>query len=198
MPIIDFFRHGETVAPGVLAGRTDIALSDAGAAAVLSLTREMRWDGVVSSPRIRARQSADAVAARLGVGLDIDPRFAEIDLGLWDGRALSELMADAEIGPKLKAYYSDPSTLAPPDGETFQAFQVRVGDGVVALAKRPEAHLVCFAHAGSIRAAMAHALAIPFAKLWGVRIAYATRVRLNLGYDESSGVWGEILEIAQP
>ncbi len=89
MTIVDLLRHGETERPDVLAGRTDLALSDAGWRQFERQTANGGWDAIVSSPLKRAREAAERLSTAQGFALDIDPDWQEIDFGDWDGQRAS-------------------------------------------------------------------------------------------------------------
>ncbi|MFA5949573.1 MAG: histidine phosphatase family protein [Hyphomicrobium sp.] len=197
MPVVDFLRHGETVTPGALLGRTDAPLSPAGWKQIERQTTGRDWGAVVSSPLMRARAAAAVVARSRGLVLEVDPRWSEIDFGDWDGKERAALGGDAATAALLAAFYRDPTTLAAPNGERYQQVADRVGAALEALATREETILV-IAHGGTIRTALSLALDMPLAKLWGLRIDCGTRVRLTLGQSPQHGLWGEITEIAQP
>jgi alpha-ribazole phosphatase len=197
MTIVDLLRHGETERPDVLAGRTDLALSEEGWLQFERQTAEREWDAVVSSPLKRARDAAERLSNAQGFALDIDPDWQEIDLGDWDGRAFAELRGDPATAQCLAEAMRDPTLLAAPNGETFDQVKARVASALGRLVERPGPVLVV-AHAGSIRTAISLACNIPTAALWAVRIDYGTLVRLNIGRHESHGLWGEIIEVRQP
>ena len=95
-----FLRHGPTEwnEAGRIQGRRDVPLA---ARARESLSRRRlpsrlgegrRW---ISSPLLRARQTAQALGAE---ALEIEPRLIEMDWGEWEGRslpALREALGDA-------------------------------------------------------------------------------------------------------
>ena len=95
-----FLRHGPTEwnEAGRIQGRRDVPLT-ARARASLSRRRlpdrlgeEYRW---ISSPLLRARQTAQALGA---AEVEIEPRLVEMDWGEWEGRslpALREALGDA-------------------------------------------------------------------------------------------------------
>jgi alpha-ribazole phosphatase len=39
---------------------------------------------------------------------------------------------------------------------------------------------------------------MPFTNLWSIRIDYGTRIALRVERDAGAGLWGEIIEVAQP
>src|SRR5689334_13352735 len=49
---------------------------------------------VQSSPQLRARQSAEIIAARYRLPVDIAAALDEVDVGDWTGRSFSQLEAD--------------------------------------------------------------------------------------------------------
>lgn len=197
MTIVDLLRHGETERPDMLAGRTDLSLSDAGWSEFERQTAGGSWEAVVSSPLKRAREAAERLSAAQGFVLDIDPDWREIDLGDWDGQVLTELKRDPATAQRLAEIMRDPTLLAAPNGETFDQVTTRVSSALGRLVERPGPVLVV-AHAGTIRTAISLACNVPMAALWSLRIGYGTLVRLNIGRHDVHGLWGEIVEVRQP
>lgn len=75
-------------------GRSDIPLDDHGRAQADAAGRALAvvvWDGVVSSPLARARQTAQIVGSHLpGLENDVDARLGERDYGEAEGLAVAE------------------------------------------------------------------------------------------------------------
>ncbi|WP_430645187.1 histidine phosphatase family protein [Agromyces sp. GXS1127] len=111
-------RHGQTDwnLRGLMQGRTDIPLNATGrsqAEATVALLDPADWDLVVSSPLIRARETAAILADGLGlsVGAEYDA-LVEQDFGdaegtlvseideRWPGRAFPGKEPDEEVGPR--------------------------------------------------------------------------------------------------
>ena len=89
-------RHGRTAhnATGRIQGQLDVPLDDVGraqAVAVADALIEASPYAVVSSDLARARDTAEPVAARSGVALDLDARLREIDLGAWQGMSVDDV-----------------------------------------------------------------------------------------------------------
>ena len=100
---------------------TETGLAQAAAAATSLGAREV--DVVVCSPLARARQTAIAAAAQHGLDVTVDERLTETDFGAWEGLTFAEASSrDPEVH---RAWLTDTS-LAPPDGESFDAVAVRV------------------------------------------------------------------------
>ena len=131
-------RHPETDArhKGVCVGATDAALSAAGLASVPNLVHRLaalKPARVVSSDLARCRVVADALAARLGLAVGVEPRLRERDFGAWEARtwqAIFEETGDAMDGLMTADW-------APPGGESNAQLLARcaawlseLGDGV--------------------------------------------------------------------
>ena len=93
-------RHGETEwnRAGRWQGHADMPLTEIGRAQALALAAKLRelgepFDAVYSSDLARARDTASAVAAALGVVAIDDPAWREIDVGRWSGSSRDEIRA---------------------------------------------------------------------------------------------------------
>ena len=95
--LIDLLRHGATDREGYLDGKTDHPLSAEGWAQFKSQTDHRNWSSIVSSPLLRAREAAEALAKARNLALRIDEDLTELDLGAWEGRRKSELEAEPAI-----------------------------------------------------------------------------------------------------
>jgi len=90
-------RHGETAlnAAGVLRGRLDPELDSTGRQEAMALAEVLARENVqliVTSPLRRAVATAQAVATRVSLDLEIDPRFIDRDYGAWAGHAREEVI----------------------------------------------------------------------------------------------------------
>ncbi|MHB8328315.1 MAG: histidine phosphatase family protein, partial [Acidimicrobiales bacterium] len=114
-------RHGETEANAakLLSGRAESPLTDRGRAQAAALGAVLGGAArVVSSPLARARESA--VALGLGVGIEVDDRWVEIDYGEYDGRALASVSDDVWRRWRAEAGFR------PPGGESLADVGARV------------------------------------------------------------------------
>lgn len=124
---------------------------------------------VVSSPKLRCRQTAEAAGCRPA----IEPRLSECDFGRWEGLAYAALDAGEHRG-----WLADPDA-APHGGESLRAFSVRIAawlEDVDAADRRP---LVAFTHAGVIRAAIVHALGASCDVFWRLSVTPLSIVELG-------------------
>src|SRR5262245_61520852 len=78
-------------------GSSDIPLNDTGrgqAVEAAEVLRPIAWDAIVSSPLVRARETAEIVARELGLPLGPSyPQFVERDYGSFEGENASECIA---------------------------------------------------------------------------------------------------------
>ncbi|MHB1836543.1 MAG: histidine phosphatase family protein [Solirubrobacteraceae bacterium] len=124
---------------------------------------------VVSSPKLRCRQTAEAAGCRPA----IEPRLSECDFGRWEGLAYAALDAGEHRG-----WLADPDA-APHGGESLRAFCARIAAWLQDVDPAEARPLVAFTHAGVIRAAVVHALGAPFAAFWRLSVAPLSIVELG-------------------
>lgn len=93
-----FIRHGQTDwnRDDRLQGSSDIPLNDVGrtqAHDAAEILRDQDWQVVVSSPLLRARETAEIIAADLGIELGPSlPLLIERDYGAHEGESSSEIV----------------------------------------------------------------------------------------------------------
>lgn len=130
-----------------------------------------RVDGVVASPVRRTRETADLIAAELGVEVTEEPAFAEMEFGSWDGMSFAEVAA-AEADA-MSAWFADLAA-APHGGESFHDVHGRVLAGLDrVLQAHPGSTLVVASHVTPIKTLVAHALGAPLAALFALELAPA-------------------------
>ena len=126
-----FVRHAATSWTGSrYCGRTDLPLSDAGRAAAARLAAELGPSlppgiRIVSSPLLRARQTATAIALAVSsASLEVDARWSESDFGSAEGLTYDELTLAA---PDIAVRLADGDVAIDwPGGETALALAARV------------------------------------------------------------------------
>ncbi|MFI8365595.1 bifunctional RNase H/acid phosphatase [Streptomyces sp. NPDC085466] len=125
-------RHGETALTPEKrfsgSGGSDPGLSEAGhrqAAAVAdALAARGTIQHIVSSPLTRCRQTAEAVAARLGLDVVVEPGLRETDFGAWEGLTFAEVRA--RYPEDMDAWLASPKAAPTGGGESFTAVTRRV------------------------------------------------------------------------
>lgn len=83
-------RHGETEwnALNKVCGRTDLPLTEKGiqqAEKLAERTENLGVDIIIASPMLRARQTAEPAAMRLGIEIRTDDRLIEQNYGIFEG-----------------------------------------------------------------------------------------------------------------
>ena len=127
---------------------TDVGRVDAvGAVPYLARTGV---DAVVTSPLLRARQTADLLGERLGwPRAAVDDRWAELAFGDWDGLTAAEVVA--RDGDLFSRWLADPG-LRPPNGESMRDLEARVGEAMADLLREHRgATVVVVCHMTPIR-----------------------------------------------
>ena len=85
--VVYLVRHGHCQKAGTLLGQADVGLTPDGVAQAEALAAELAGaDRVVSSDLRRAVETAQRIAFRCGVPVELDARLREISYGEWDGR----------------------------------------------------------------------------------------------------------------
>ena len=129
-------RHGETRhnALGKYCGSTDIPLNETGFRQAHDLAqrmKEIKLDVVVSSPMIKARQTAEIVCAAQNLQCVIYDQFVERNMGVYEGFTRDEAKHKYPgIWCKLSTRSPDE---APDGGETIREVCSRVDDGMTRL-----------------------------------------------------------------
>ncbi|MER5924822.1 bifunctional RNase H/acid phosphatase [Streptomyces mirabilis] len=125
-------RHGETpLTPQKRfsgSGGTDPSLSDVGREQAERVAAALAARGtvqaIVASPLTRTRQTAAAVAARLGLDVAIEDGLRETDFGAWEGLTFAEVQ---ERYPEdLKTWLASPKAEPTGGGESFAATARRI------------------------------------------------------------------------
>ncbi|MBV7295809.1 histidine phosphatase family protein [Corynebacterium sp. TAE3-ERU12] len=124
-------RHGQTpmsVDRRYSGSRSDVALTDLGTQQAQRAAADLArsgWDfaGIVCSPLLRTRQTAEFAAEALGLSLEIDDDLRELDFGDWEGMTFAE--ARERDPEQHAAWMADPEHTTP-GGESFAALDARV------------------------------------------------------------------------
>ncbi len=182
MTTILLIRHGETDAIGnwIAGWSPGVPLNPAGRQQAERLAGRLSSGAVgaiYSSPLERARQTAEFLAARLGLPVRECDEFREVDFGQWTGRRLAELAQD----PHWRRFVELRAHSRAPGGETMLEAQARVVRGLErAAAENPGRTVAVFSHSDIIKAALAHFTAIPLDLCRRIEISPASVTVLTL------------------
>ncbi len=129
-PHLYIMRHGKTEwnAMKKLQGMTDIPLSESGKEGVRKICPNIsqhHCDRIVTSPLLRAHQTATIVGESLNIEIHVDSRLREIDHGKWEGKNYSWLLHQNYLG--YAKFMTNPASLSIPGGsETIYEAQTRI------------------------------------------------------------------------
>jgi probable phosphoglycerate mutase len=164
MALVILVRHGQTDdnVSGRISGQRPTPLNTRGreqvqaVAEVLSCLNVTR---ILSSPLVRARQTADILAQRLQVEVEEVPDLREVGYGDWEG----EYFRDIRGHPVAQLVFHNPAEVTFPNGENLPNVQRR-GVQVIESVHRmyPQSVVVLVSHGDVIRTSLAHYLDMPF------------------------------------
>ncbi|WP_405643475.1 bifunctional RNase H/acid phosphatase [Streptomyces sp. NBC_00019] len=125
-------RHGETpLTPQKRfsgSGGTDPSLSDVGRGqaerVAAALARRGTVQEILASPLTRTRETAAAVAERLGLDVTVEDGLRETDFGAWEGLTFAEVRE--RYPDDLNTWLSDPDAEPTGGGESFAATATRI------------------------------------------------------------------------
>ncbi len=151
-------RHGEsegnrdrifTTTPAELA-LTDLGRRQAADAAV-KIGARFSPELVIASPYLRARHTAEIIAAGLELPLQIEPHLHERDMGDLKGEPYEAILKDPAYDPARRWLWT------PSGGESFDDVKRRVGPVIDRLARlHPGKELVIVSHGGVMLSLWAH------------------------------------------
>lgn len=149
-------RHGQTFhnREGRMQGQTESDLTPLGRAQAAAMgdllfdlirrdppaAAAVEWR-IVASPLRRARDTAEAIGARLGLPVELEDRLMEINVGDWSNRLRDEVKRETP------ALLSDPEwAFKSPGGETYEDIMGRVAGWLAEQAPEPERRLIVVSH----------------------------------------------------
>ncbi|WP_296945957.1 histidine phosphatase family protein [uncultured Massilia sp.] len=196
-------RHGETAwnAERRLQGHLDIPLNPEGerqAALLAGALAAQTVDAVVSSDLMRARQTAQALAAARGLVVQQDEALRERGYGGFEGLLYSEI--EQRFPAEFAAWQARDVDARLSEGrnraETFRAFFARATGAILRLAAaHPGRTLALVAHGGVLECAYRLARGLPLETPRDFKVYNASINRFR--YHPSSGLlelcsWGEV------
>jgi len=154
-------------------GNQPIPLNQTGrqqALACAEMLATTRIAGIVTSPVLRAVQTAEIIGRTHAAPLHHAPGLSEIGVGNWINRYWKDLAGD----PAKRDWYSHPDRARPSGGETLREVQLRAVAAVEqALQIEQEAPYVFVSHGDVIRALLAHYVGLDLNTLRHARIDHA-------------------------
>lgn len=168
-----FVRHAIAGGNGQFSGQRDVPLTPSGRRQLPGLIRRLSSysiSAVFSSDLRRARETADAVARKLGKRCERHRGLREMHFGEWEGLSWKQILTRY---PRLSQRWINDFVRRPiPGAELFGPFVQRVRREIRAIIQlNPNRCVLIVTHAGVIRVALATAL--------GLQSRHAFRIAVN-------------------
>jgi len=169
-------RHGNTNdVTNALAGRIDSPLNGEGqkqADLLAETLAHLPIQKILSSPMIRAQQTALPLSIKLGLPVITENSFMQVSFGDWEGIPFEEL----DLIPEWKTFQQHPSEITPPNGESAAAVRQRVHQALLRYDQEeaPESVIAIFSHGSIIRHSVSAAIGLPLDQFNHLRIAPAS------------------------
>lgn len=181
-------RHGQTEdnKRHLLQGRQDIPLSEEGVRQAMDAKAELdaegvRFDRVLSSPLLRAKQTA-AICGGVKPDAVLDvPAIIEYDFGPLEGKRVEDL------GENMRNFFLDPEAyIAPKGAETYADVYARVGEWLKEMEEAdPNERILAVAHGGTLHVMYQLLTGGPMKTMWETTIG-------NCGYFVASVTEGRL------
>ncbi len=157
--ILTLVRHGETSAnlAGVWHGSMDAPLTDRGREQALRVARFLHGrhadaSAVYTSPLLRARDTAQAIAESLGLEARVEHGLVEYHLGSWEGKTYRELHETHKLWDEMRR---DPD-FAPHGGESPRQVTERITAALRRIGEdHPGERVIVVTHGGALSMALA-------------------------------------------
>jgi alpha-ribazole phosphatase len=180
---LDLLRHGETELGGGLRGSLDDALTGPGWEQMRAAVAEAGpWQQIISSPLQRCARFSEELAGKLGVPMQLEPDLQELHFGDWEGRSAAQVMETDADG--LGAFWNDPYSFTPPNGEAVIDFSRRVLGAVQGLQQAFAGQRVLLvSHGGVMRLLLAQARGLPREQLLQVVVGHGALLSIHVAAD---------------
>ncbi|WP_440874552.1 histidine phosphatase family protein [Thalassotalea sp. PLHSN55] len=203
-------RHGEIATPGILAGKTDVALSDKGWQQLShSVANLAKIDVCISSPLKRCRLFAEDFCQQHHLDLVIDKQLAEMNFGDWDGKSYQTLWqananndaAKTTENFNLGDFWQNPWQYAIKNAEHISDFTDRVDawwHNWLSQQNHQQANTcsLIFAHGGVIKHLLARILAMPIpgtGHMSAIDVPYASVIKISVCHDSQGKHWPRLV-----
>ncbi|MGH8567902.1 MAG: histidine phosphatase family protein, partial [Gammaproteobacteria bacterium] len=144
------------------------------------------WDAIVSSPRSRCVDFAQALARRHTIPLTRDDCLREMDFGAWEGCSAAEIMAREPEA--LAGFWNDPIGHSPPGAEPLTRFQARtLAAWEEVLDRYRKQRILLVTHGGVIRVILCHLLERPLSHALRMEVAHASVHRVRVPHPTAGG-----------
>jgi broad specificity phosphatase PhoE len=169
-----FLRHGESIgnAESRWQGQSDYALTEKGRLQVRALadrwkSEAAKFDLIIASPLVRAKETAEIIASALDAKVELDPILLERNIGEMEGLTVEE------VRKKPQRPYVTPYDPIGGEGEGDWALFLRAGQALHELVRRTPGSYLIVSHGGLLNQLMNAIIGIaPHVDPSGVRFRF--------------------------
>ncbi|HHW18929.1 MAG TPA: histidine phosphatase family protein [Firmicutes bacterium] len=172
-------RHGRTAwnKGEIFRGQMDIPLDDVGRKQAHLVGEVLRGENIsliLSSPLVRARETAEIIASYLpNVEVRIDERLTDIDVGQWGGLSLEEVRR--RFPREFQVWADTPHLWTFPGGEGLKEVQQRVWESVLSYAPLlDKSGVVMVSHRLTLKTLILKAIGAGLESFWNIRVDTAS------------------------
>jgi broad specificity phosphatase PhoE len=189
--IFVFLRHGESIgnAEARWQGQSDYALTEKGRAQARALAERwkaegMKFDLILASPLVRAKETAVIVASALNANVELDPILMERNVGEMAG------LTAEEVRKKPQPPFVTPYDAVGGEGEGDWALFLRAGQALHNLLRRRPGTYLIVSHGGLLNQMMNAIIGIaPHVGSSGVRFRFENTAFARVVYFPHQHRW---------
>ena len=195
MTKVVFIRHGQTEwnVNGRYQGQSDVPLSPTGKEQARLLAKNFpvaHIDAIYASDLSRAMFTAQAVADKFNLPVQLEPAFRELCFGDWEGLTYAEITS--QWSDAMSNFINHPDIMDIPNGENFPEVQARAMKRLNEIIALHEGQtIVITAHGAVLRTILTAALHMPLQYLWSIR-QFNTAINI-VRYDQDANPTIELL-----
>ena len=164
-------RHGETKwnIEEIFRGTKDIPLNENGKRQAEKAGLFFADKGIgriISSPLIRARQTAAGISKATGVPVEVIAELADMDFGCWEGLTLDEVRR--RYPEDFDRWIRYPQRFSPVAGESLAKVRRRVAKALNSITSE-EGKVVLVTHRVLCKLIVLHFLGMPSSRFWNIQ-----------------------------
>lgn len=186
-----FLRHGESIgnAESRWQGQSDYALTEKGRAQAQALAKRWKaervtFDLIITSPLVRARETATIIASALDANLELDPILMERHIGEMEG------LTAEEVRRRPQPPFVTPYDPIGGEGEGDWALFLRAGQALHRLLRRAAGSYLIVSHGGLLNQLMNAIIGIaPHVDPSGVRFRFENTAFARVIYHPHQHRW---------
>jgi len=165
-------RHGETEwnRGEIFRGTKDVPLNEVGKKQAEKVGRffiDKDIVKIVSSPLMRAKQTAEAISKVTNVPVQRLDEFTDMNFGIWEGLSLKEVKD--QYPKEFEIWRHTPHKLRVTNGETLFQVRKRMKKGFEKVVLGERGNIVIVTHRVLCKLIVLHALNIPNSHFWDIK-----------------------------